>query len=137
MSTPEAPPPDFDEVVDQIRARDGAYDALAYQFVRDALDETVGRLPARRHVTGPEILGGARRLALERFGPMARTVLNHWGLQDGRDIGRIVFQLIEAGVLSKTDEDSLDDFTGVMKFDAGLESEYRWPGGGKEERESS
>lgn len=137
MSTPDTPPPDFDEVVNEIRARDGRYEALAYQYVRDALDDTVARLGERRHVSGPELLEGARRLALERFGPMARTVLNHWGLHDGADIGRIVFQLIEAGVLSKTDEDSLDDFGGVMKFDEAFESEYRWPGGGKEERENS
>lgn len=117
----------FEVVVEAIRALDDRYAMDAYQFVREALDWQVSHLPVRRHVSGPELLEGVQRLAYERFGPMARTVLNHWGLVDGEDIGRIVFHLIEAGILSKTEDDRLDDFAGVIRFDEVFEAGYRWP----------
>ena len=117
----------FESVVESIRADDDRYAVDAYQFVREALDWQVSRMSVRRHISGAELLDGVQRLARERFGPMARTVLNHWGLVDGEDVGRIVFQLVDAGILSKTDDDRLDDFAGVVRFDDAFESEYRWP----------
>lgn len=117
----------FDAAVDLIREQDGRYAPEAFHFVREALDWKVSRLAERRHISGPELLEAVRHLAVERFGPMARTVLNHWGLAAGEDVGQIVFLLVEAGILSKTDEDRLEDFSGVMRFDDAFESEYRWP----------
>jgi uncharacterized repeat protein (TIGR04138 family) len=58
-----------------------------------------------------------RDLALHRFGPMARTVLEHWGIGRTTDVGNIVFALVECGVLIKQDEDSLADFDNVFDFD--------------------
>jgi uncharacterized repeat protein (TIGR04138 family) len=132
---PEAPLPPaeaegglvFEVAVEAIRAVDDRYAMDAYQFVREALDRQVSHLAVRRHITGPELLDGVQRLAYDRFGPMARTVLNHWGLVDGEDVGRIVFQLVEAGILSKTEDDRLDDFAGVIRFDDLFEAGYRWP----------
>jgi uncharacterized repeat protein (TIGR04138 family) len=117
----------FENAVEAIRARDGRYELSAYQFVREALDWQVSRMTVRRHITGPELLEGVQRLAWERFGMMARAVLNHWGLVDGEDVGRIVFQLVDAGILSKTEDDRLDDFSGVVRFDDAFEAGYRWP----------
>lgn len=116
----------LDARMDTILAREPRYPLLAYQFVREALDDTVSRLPVRRHVSGRELLEGIRGYALDKYGPMARTVLNHWHIDSGEDIGRIVFLLIEAGVLSKTEEDTLEDFAGVMRFDDEFEKMYRW-----------
>jgi uncharacterized repeat protein (TIGR04138 family) len=117
---------DFDAVVESIREKDPRYLPEAYQFVREALDYRMTRLESRRHLNGRELLEGVRLLSLERFGPMARAVLNHWGLQEGEDVGNIVFQLVDAGVMSKTDEDSLADFQGIIRFDETFEAEYRW-----------
>lgn len=118
---------DFEELIEAIREDDDRYAMDAYRFVRESLDWQVSRLTVRRHISGPELLSGVQRLAFERFGPMARTVLNHWGLVDGEDVGRIVFQLIDAGILSKTEDDRLDDFAGVVRFDDLFEAGYRWP----------
>ncbi|HEX7877830.1 MAG TPA: Minf_1886 family protein [Candidatus Eisenbacteria bacterium] len=117
----------FENAVEAIRADDGRYRMEAYQFVREALDWQVSRMSIRRHLSGPELLEGVKKLAWDRFGPMARTVLNHWGLVDGEDVGRIVFQLVDAGILSKTEDDRLDDFAGVVRFDDAFEAGYRWP----------
>lgn len=122
----EAASLDDETVLDRLLKREPKYLAGAYSFVHEALDFRVSQLPERRHISGPELLEGVRQYAYEKFGPMARTVLNHWGIQAGEDVGRIVFLLIEVGVLSKTEEDTLEDFSGVMRFDDEFEKAYRW-----------
>lgn len=117
--------PDFSEIVAQICKEDSRYDRKAYDFVRLGLEHTVKELRKRdaaraersRHVSGPELLDGLRAYALEQFGPLAKTVLNTWGVTTCRDIGEIVFNLIEYNVFSKTENDRREDFEDVFNFD--------------------
>ena len=118
------------EVVRAIRERDPRFDEEAYGFVREALDFTGKMLEKpsvgpQRHVSGAELLDGVRRYALQEFGPMSLTVLTEWGLRTTRDIGEIVFQLVEAGVLGKTDEDKIEDFENVYDFDEAFGQPFR------------
>lgn len=116
---------DFPEIIDLIYKEDNRYAKRAYDFVRQGLDHTVKELrkqDAKRatkafHVSGPELLEGMRAYALDQYGPMAKTVLNDWGISKCRDIGAIVFNLIEYNVFSKTDNDRLDDFAEIYTFD--------------------
>ena len=55
--------------------------------------------------------------ALEQFGPLAKTVLNAWGVRRCRDFGDIVFNLIEYNVFSKTENDRREDFTDIFDFE--------------------
>ncbi|MBK9137968.1 MAG: hypothetical protein IPM17_04295 [Verrucomicrobia bacterium] len=115
-------PQDFDEVVERIVARDPRYTREAYEFVREALDFTQKAISKAnkgklRHITGQELLAGARAYALQQYGPMALTVLNEWGIRRGEDIGEIVFNLIDARLFSKTDADSRADFEGGFDFE--------------------
>jgi uncharacterized repeat protein (TIGR04138 family) len=111
----------FEEALELIRAKDSRYHTDAYLFVREALDYTQkkvgkdnrGRI---RHVTGQELLEGVREYALERFGPMAMMVLEEWGLHHCRDFGEIVFNMVEIGVLAKTEKDSRADFQAGYDF---------------------
>ena len=64
----------------------------------------------RRHVTGQELLNGIRQFALVQFGPMTATVFEEWGVCKCRDFGKIVFNMVETGLLAKTEQDSLEDF---------------------------
>jgi uncharacterized repeat protein (TIGR04138 family) len=115
---------DFSEVVDLIRREDPRFGKGAYQFVRQALDFTISRLEERqpdrgtRHVRGPELLAGIREYALEQYGPMALTLLQEWNIQRCRDFGEIVFQLVDYGVLGKTEDDRIEDFCGGYEFEA-------------------
>jgi uncharacterized repeat protein (TIGR04138 family) len=112
----------FSEVIDLIRREDGRFGKGAYLFLRRALDFTLAKLeeeePARpaRHVKGPELLEGIREYALEQFGPLALTVLHEWNIRECRHFGEIVFQLVDYGVLGKTEDDCLDDFSGGYDF---------------------
>ncbi len=89
------------------------YGVEAFQFVLGALEYTQKMFPVRRHVTGRELLDGILAYGKEEFGPMALTVFAHWGIHNTEDFGRIVFAMVQAGVLSKTDQDSLADFKDV------------------------
>jgi uncharacterized repeat protein (TIGR04138 family) len=103
--------------LEQVLARDPRYKAEAYVFVHDALGHTWARLDQRRHVTGRELLEGIRDLALQHYGPMAKAVLNSWGVKTTDDFGAIVFNLVDSGLLSKTEEDHIEDFHDVYDFD--------------------
>ena len=108
----------------QVIARDPRYKPDAYVFVHDALGHTWARLDQRRHVTGVELLVGIRDLALQRYGPMAKAVLNSWGVKTTNDFGAIVFNMVEAGLLSKTEEDCIEDFHAVYDFDDAFVRSY-------------
>jgi uncharacterized repeat protein (TIGR04138 family) len=123
--------PKLDEVV----AHDPRYAYEAYVFVFEALAHTLrqlGRVPPREggaepdnHVSGPQLLEGLRDLALREYGLMARTVFRAWGINNTADIGEIVFNLVAANLMSKTAEDSRDDFRDVYDFDQVLVRDYR------------
>jgi uncharacterized repeat protein (TIGR04138 family) len=98
------------------------YHPMAYKFVFSALrftQEQLGRdrsTEATGHISGPELLDGIRRLGLQHFGMMSMVVFKTWGIHSTDDFGKIVFQLIEAGEMRKTDDDQLGDFLGVYDF---------------------
>ena len=105
----------FEETVELIRAKDPRYARDGYQFVREALDytqKTIGRENhgRMRHVSGQELLSGIRGFALAQFGPMTMTVFEEWGIRQCRDFGEIVFNMVENGLLAKTEKDSRTDF---------------------------
>lgn len=123
---------DFTEVVSLILKEDGRFDAAAYIFLRKALDFTIdeerkkqGKVLKRpRHVSGQELLLGIKKYALEQYGPMTFTVLRAWGLRCCEDFGQIVFNLIEYGVFSKNDQDSMEDFKSIYTFEEAFEKPY-------------
>jgi len=111
----------FEEALERILARDSRYLPDAYVFLREALDYTQKRIAKDsrgrvRHVSGQELLEGLRQYALEQFGPMAITVLEEWGVKHCRDFGHIVFNMVEIGLLAKTEQDSVADFDGGYDF---------------------
>jgi uncharacterized repeat protein (TIGR04138 family) len=124
------------DALDQIRKKDPRYDRDAYLFVREALDhtlklmkknervesirgsrETVLEAKKMTHVSGQELLNGVRDLAVKQFGPLSKTVLEHWGITRCEDFGEIVFNMVEVGLLGKTEKDSKADFAGGYSFD--------------------
>lgn len=111
----------FAEALDSIVGSDPRYQREAYIFLRDALDFTTKQQKKAkgttvRHVSGPELLEGVRQYALKEFGPMVITVFDNWGIRSCEDIGHMVFNLINAGIFGKTDEDSIEDFKSVFDF---------------------
>lgn len=85
--------------------------------------DDAGDAPA--HITGRELLESVREYGLERFGLMARTVFHCWSVHSTDDFGRVVFDLIDRGLMSKTANDQLADFCDVYDFEEALDSQYR------------
>ena len=111
----------FDEVLEKMLAQDPRFARDAYHFTREALDFTQKLISrenrgAVRHVTGQELLDGIRQFALQQYGPMTMTVLEEWNVKNSRDFGDIVFNMVESGLLAKTDKDTRDDFQNGYDF---------------------
>jgi uncharacterized repeat protein (TIGR04138 family) len=113
-----------DAVLERLRERNPRFQEMAYVFVLSALHYVLQHLPEARHISGRELAEGVRDLARERFGPMARSVLEHWGIHETGDVGDIVFALVEGGVLIKQDEDTRADFENVYDFDVAFQTNY-------------
>jgi uncharacterized repeat protein (TIGR04138 family) len=121
----------FDEALDQILAKDERFHRDAYLFMREALDFTqklVGRenLGKVRHVSGQELLDGLRQYALQQFGPMTTTVFEEWGIRTCLNFGEIVFNMVEIGLLAKTEKDTRDDFQNGYDFTDAFRKPF-WP----------
>jgi uncharacterized repeat protein (TIGR04138 family) len=125
--------PDLEDVV----RTDPRYPYEAYEFLYAALTHTqklLGKAPPPEvrdereyHVTGRELLEGVRDFALEEFGLMARTVFRMWGINRTDDFGELVFNLVEANLMSKTSSDRREDFHDVFDLDEALVHNYRIP----------
>ncbi|HXV90435.1 MAG TPA: Minf_1886 family protein [Gemmatimonadales bacterium] len=112
----------------RIGQRDARYHERGLLFVLAALEFAQGRLPARRHITGQELAWACRDFAREQFGLLAPTVLRFWGIAATEDIGRIVFHLIDVGLLAQQPDDRIEDFDRVYDFDEVFTADYRWTG---------
>lgn len=120
--------PPFTEAVARICARDRRYAPEAFLFLHDGLMSTLKQVQEKekkpRQITGAELSEGLRKHALDQFGPLALTVLNRWGLRTTRDFGEIVFLLLDAGLLGKTEEDKIEDFDGLYDFETAFRAPF-------------
>jgi uncharacterized repeat protein (TIGR04138 family) len=115
-----------EEILHRLQERDPRYDPRAYLLVLASLNHVMDRLTERRHISGRELAEGLRDVAIQRFGLMARAVLAYWGMDSTEDVGRIVFALVECGVLVKQEGDRIEDFRGVFDFQEAFEDSYPW-----------
>lgn len=119
---------DFDEKVGQMVARDPRYAKEAYKFVREVLARAQKKgspnkkiqVQQPQHVSGRELLESMRQYTLKEFGPMGRHVLAEWGIFRCEDVGEIVFNMVEAEILSKRKQDVREDFAGGFDFEEAL-----------------
>lgn len=116
----------MESVLARLQRRNPRYAESAYLFVLTALHSRLAQLEVPRHISGSEVADAVRSLALERFGPMARTVLEHWGVHSTADMGEIVFALVDCGVLIKQPHDSREDFEDLFTFEEAFEHSYPW-----------
>ena len=141
---PAQPPQPEEKTLEDVVEAVGLYPIEAYQFVSDGLGYTVSKIhgeeqpaaarvaalrprkepPQSRHVTGRDLCEGLREYALLKWGLLARTVLARWNVRKTFDFGRIVFALVDNGLMAKTEEDTIDDFRDVYDFKA-FDTGYR------------
>jgi uncharacterized repeat protein (TIGR04138 family) len=117
--------------------RDARYMVESYEFVMHALDHThkmLGRRPPdqhadpedpRFHVTVRQWVEGICDHARREFGLMAPVVFRMWGVRNTDDFGEIVFNLIDAGLMTRTADESRADFHAVLDLDTALVQGFR------------
>ena len=114
------------DVLARLRERHPRFRRCAYTFVLNALEILILMQEERRHVSGRELAESARDLAIGCYGPLARTVLEHWGIRSTDDMGKIVFALVDVGVLVKQKQDTQEDFAGLFDFEQAFDEDYPW-----------
>jgi uncharacterized repeat protein (TIGR04138 family) len=103
---------------------DHRYELEAYIFVLQAIDHTRKSLKKKRHVTGQELLEGIRKLAVHEYGLLTKAVFAYWGVKCTTDFGNIVFNMVNAEILTKTDQDDIRDFDNAYDFDEAFVTSY-------------
>ncbi|MCK5708216.1 MAG: hypothetical protein KAI43_11235 [Candidatus Aureabacteria bacterium] len=117
---------DFIKDVKKIIRTDKRFQVEAYTFVMECLHFYTQnkKLPTGKHITGRELLLGFRDYAQKSFGPMAKFTLNLWGIHTTQDVGDIVYNMIDKGLMGREEADSLDDFKDVYNFDDIFKEDY-------------
>ncbi len=107
---------DFEASVEKLVVLDPRYPREAYLYLRSALDHTQALYNRTGHVSVNELLEGIREYTLKQYGPMSALLLEEWGIRSCVDLGELVFNLIEAGELRKTEQDRREDFAAGYRF---------------------
>ena len=110
--------------IEELARSDRRFPPAAYMLVFEGLERALTRLSHRRHVAPPELLDGIRLAALEEWGFLARTVLESWNIRTTADMGDVVFNLIERGLLVAGDEDQRAQFVGVFEFEEAFDERF-------------
>ena len=103
--------------LEKISQSDGRYKSDGVKFVYEGLAYTVRKIKQEPgHISGQDLSHGLRKMALEKWGRLAKVVLNGYGIKTTRDFGEIVYLLIDNGWLSAQPNDTIDDFNDVFDF---------------------
>lgn len=98
-------------------------DRRVVPFVHAALDMAVSRLPKRGHVSGQAVALAFREVLWSAFGITSRIVMEDFGLHSTRDIGQVVLEMVDVGIMSATEDDTIDDFNDVYPWES-LDQDY-------------
>lgn len=112
------------EGVRAICEADSRFDRAAYFFVFDALDHTLEKDGRKGHISPQRLLEGVKSYAREKFGYLAFTVFDCWGVRSTEDFGEIVFNLVDHDLMKKTESDRKEDFADQYDFERVFEREF-------------
>lgn len=121
----------MEDRIRRIALDDGRFSPEAYTFLLEGLEYAIalaGKADAQgtdRHVTGREVLKGLEELAQKSFGPLTGEVWHSWGIRAPVNWGHIVFALVDGGLLSRQDSDTLADFTIEADYTRRFAENYR------------
>ena len=122
----------------KVLKNDTRYKLEAYEFVREALAYAQDKMgidnsevtddddqaAKERHLTGQQLCEASRKYALEEYGMMSRLVLESWGIYSTSDLGDVVYNMIEAQLMKKSESDRREDFNDVFDFVDAFESNF-------------
>jgi uncharacterized repeat protein (TIGR04138 family) len=118
--------------IEQIAGEDGRYSRGALQFVFEGLGRTIEKIrqgtedSEERHISGDKLAIGLGDIAQEKWGRLAKVVLNEWGLHTTRDFGEIVYLMIANEWMRAQEDDEIEDFDNVFDFETRFEKSFQF-----------
>ncbi len=119
--------------IEEIAKLDGRFSLKAFELVHEALGRTVNKPygdeaenQGPRHVTGKELCISLAELAAEKWGYLARVVLNQLGIKSTYDFGSIVYLMVEHKWMYARPQDSIDEFKNVYDFEETFEKNFQF-----------
>jgi uncharacterized repeat protein (TIGR04138 family) len=119
--------------IEEIAKLDGRYSLRAFEFVHEGLirtvkkdygDDTENQGP--HHITGKQLCLGLAEFACEKWGRMAKIVLNQLGVKSTLDFGAIVYLMVEHKWMYARPQDSIDEFKDVYDFENVFEKNFQF-----------
>ena len=120
------------KTIEEIAAEDGRYNTQALKFVYEGLGATIRKIKEAtdqdqpRHISPDEFSRGLALLAIERWGRLSRMVLNRWGVNTTRDLGEIVYLMIDHKWMTAQETDRIEDFDNVYNFEQVFEKQFKF-----------
>lgn len=120
----------------ELARNDSRYPIEAYEFVRealafasdsaelefeayeqDAVDE-FGEVVVEHHFSGQQLCHAIRQYAINQFGFLAKVVLRNWNIDSTSCFGDLVYNMIDAEIMKKSEQDRREDFDDVYDFNS-------------------
>ncbi len=101
---------DFAQAVQVVLSRHQRYSPEAYYLLDRAMEFACQEFALEGHLCAEQVYLCYCKLAQMEYGPLAREVLEHWGVRTPSDLGAIVYHLIETQLFKKRDGESQRDF---------------------------
>ncbi|MGQ9707820.1 MAG: Minf_1886 family protein [bacterium] len=111
----------------ELLANDSRYPLDAYLLVNDGLQYAHKVTGRKSPIAAQELLDAIRELMIQRYGLMAKAVLSSWGINSTDDIGQVVLNLVNAGLMLQEDTESVDKFHAVYDFEQVFVENYQIP----------
>lgn len=109
----------FMEMLFSIKEKNVKYPEKAYLFAFKILKDLAKNNKNQQkseNIKAANLLITFRNYALNEFGPMTASVLQEWNICSCRDLGNVIFDLVNAGVLEKDETDRIEDFEEIYDF---------------------
>ena len=104
--------------------KDVRFSPEAYGFILSSLDYYRSKTSVEGHIKAEKLVYAVLELAKMKFGPLAKEVLNSWGVEKADHIGVIVYNLIDMKILTKSEEDNISEFFIDNVFEEELGKSY-------------
>ncbi|MHC4124611.1 MAG: Minf_1886 family protein [Planctomycetota bacterium] len=115
------------DTLETIAEKDGRYKPEAIRFVYEGLGHTVKNITSEPgHVSGKILCRGLKELAIEKWGKLAKLVLNSWNVKTTRDFGEIVYLMIQHKWMSAQPNDTIEDFDNVYDFQTVFKDQFEF-----------
>jgi uncharacterized repeat protein (TIGR04138 family) len=119
--------------IEEIAKLDGRYSLRAFEFVQEGLSRTVKKHysdevenEGPHHVTGKQLCFSLAEFAAEKWGYLAKVVLNQLGIKATIDFGNIVYLMVEHQWMHARPEDTIEEFGDVYNFEEVFEKNYQF-----------